>query len=318
MPDLAQKSALIPKQFSDRYTLLFTSAICAACGIVLSILASSLSAPQKEAKDLDQHEQMLIAAKILAPERYFLAQDPSGAFMPANFDEKSSSLQICPDIHSLRHATSREIELIHHLRIQAVLIDAAGQSVPFESKVAEKLFVESHQKLGYAHLPQKLVYLLLPNLSAEKLAGANAPAGYLLPINGAGLWGPIYGYLALQSDGDTVIGTTWYLQGETPGLGANISEPSWQKQFVNKKVFQRASDNSVDLQKSPLGIMVVKGKVADIFGATPLALSSVDGMSGATLTGNGVTAAYKDVLSAYRPFLAALKSQALSSTKRAT
>lgn len=310
MPNLAPgESAMAPEKFSDRYTLLFTSAICVVCGIILSVLASSLSAPQKEAKDLDQHEQMLIAAKMLAPEHHFLVQDASGAFMPANFDKATKQLKICSDIRSLRQASSDEIESIHQLRIKAVLIDSEGKSVDFESDLAEKLFVDSHQKLGYAQLPQKLVYLLLPNLPAEQLNSKTAPAGYLLPINGAGLWGPIYGYLALQRDGDTVLGTTWYLQGETPGLGANISEPSWQKQFVDKKVFQRASDGSVDDQKSPLGIMVVKGKVIDIFGKTPLALSAVDGMSGATLTGNGVTAAYKDVLTAYRPFLATLRKE---------
>lgn len=315
MPDVAANPPAPVAEFSNRYTLFFTSAVCIVCGVILSVLASSLNEPQKEAKDLDQHEQMLIAAKMLAPEKHFLIENASGAFVPANFDIATSQLQICTDVKNVREATPQEIETIHELRIKAVIIDEKGQATPFSSPASEAQFVSSNQKLGYAHLSQKLVYLLLPNLPSDQIDSATPPMGYLIPINGAGLWGPIYGYLALRNDGDTVVGTTWYLQGETPGLGANISEPSWQKQFVDKKVFQRGSDLSVDPEKSPLGIMVVKGKVIDVLGTNPLSLSAVDGMSGATLTGNGVTAAYKDTLTAYRPFLASLKEKTFKTAK---
>jgi Na+-transporting NADH:ubiquinone oxidoreductase subunit C len=118
-----------------------------------------------------------------------------------------------------------------------------------------------------------------------------------------GLWDAIYGYLAIKNDGDTVIGISWYDQKETPGLGANIAEPEWQSQFPNKKIFQESPNGETDFKTAPLGITVVKGKVSEVLGDSTKALSAVDGMAGATLTGNGVTNAYRDVLAAYRPFL---------------
>lgn len=117
-----------------------------------------------------------------------------------------------------------------------------------------------------------------------------------------GLWDAIYGYLAVKPDGETVIGISWYEHKETPGLGANISEADWQSQFPGKLIFQPSPTGEVDLKAAPIGINVVKGKVAEVLGDVPKAKAAVDGMPGATLTGNGVTTAYRDVLAAYRPF----------------
>ena len=65
------------------------------------------------------------------------------------------------------------------------------------------------------------------------------PYGYVIPINGYGLWDAIYGYLGLETDANTVLGMTWYDQKETPGLGGNIALPQWQEQFKNKVIFQK-------------------------------------------------------------------------------
>jgi Na+-transporting NADH:ubiquinone oxidoreductase subunit C len=110
----------------------------------------------------------------------------------------------------------------------------------------------------------------------------------VIPVNGFGLWDAIYGYLALDPNGDTVIGITWYDQKETPGLGANISETSWQSLFPGKVIFQESPDGSTDFKTAQLGITVVRGKVSEVYGDSPKAKSAVDGMAGATLTGNGV------------------------------
>lgn len=304
VPDTPSSPPGISKGFTDSYTLLFTAGLCIVCAIILSVLAGALHNPQKQAKDVDQNQQMLIAARCMAPEKHFLVPSQAGQYVPANFDAASGCLRPC-ELHQVRMATAAEIERVVFNRFKAVFIDTSGVVQPFESPEEEKHYLETHQKLGYAHLPKKLLYLVLPNLPQKDLKPTTLPDSFLLPVNGAGLWGPIYGYLALQSDGDTVIGSTWYLQGETPGLGANISEPSWQAQFAGKKIFQRATDGTVNYNSSPVGLVVVKGRVIDLYGKSPEALSALDGMSGATLTGNGVTGAYKDVLSQYRPFLAA-------------
>ena len=110
---------------------------------------------------------------------------------------------------------------------------------------------------------------------------------YILPIYGAGLWGPIWGYVALNDDKDTVYGVYFNHAGETPGLGAEITTAKFQAPFVGKKV----------LENGEVGLSVVKnGKVAK-------ADYEVDGISGGTITSQGVDAMIKDCLKSYKPFL---------------
>lgn len=110
---------------------------------------------------------------------------------------------------------------------------------------------------------------------------------YILPIYGAGLWGPIWGYVALNEDKDTVYGVYFSHAGETPGLGAEIATPKFQAQFAGKKV----TENGV------IGLTVAKnGKVTK-------PEYEVDGISGGTITSQGVDAMLKDCLKEYNPFL---------------
>ena len=110
---------------------------------------------------------------------------------------------------------------------------------------------------------------------------------YILPIYGAGLWGPIWGYVALNDDKDSVYGVYFNHAGETPGLGAEITTPKFQAPFVGKKI----------LENGEVGLSVVKaGKVAKPD-------YEVDGISGGTITSQGVDAMLKDCLKEYKPFL---------------
>ena len=110
---------------------------------------------------------------------------------------------------------------------------------------------------------------------------------YVIPVYGAGLWGPIWGYVALNDDKDTVYGVYFSHQGETPGLGAEISTTKFQNQFTDKKVM---GDGNIALGVAKFG------KVTD-------AAHQVDGISGGTITSNGVNAMIKDCLKMYTNFL---------------
>ncbi len=96
----------------------------------------------------------------------------------------------------------------------------------------------------------------------------------ILPVDGKGLWSTLYGFLALDGDLNTVKGITFYEHAETPGLGGEIDNPTWKARWVGKKVYD---------DKGSVQLYVVKG-VADE--SNP---HQVDGISGATLTVNGVT-----------------------------
>ena len=118
---------------------------------------------------------------------------------------------------------------------------------------------------------------------------------YILPVYGAGLWGPIWGYVALDADGSTVFGAYFAHQGETPGLGAEIEKPAFSDQFEGKQMFKDGRF---------LPVTVVKA------GQKPLGDEDyVDAVSGGTITSKGVAAMLSDCLSPYKNFLETLRNK---------
>ena len=99
----------------------------------------------------------------------------------------------------------------------------------------------------------------------------------VLPVHGKGLWSTMYGYVALDRDARTIRGVTFYEHGETAGLGGEISNPLWTRKWQGK--------TAVD----PSGEVVFRVIRGAVEGNTPGADHKVDGLSGATLTSNGVT-----------------------------
>lgn len=284
-----------PKKFTSLGTLVFVVILCFACALTLSVLASALKAPQEEAKELDRSKQMLLAARIFNPNGYFQIKDKNGNYIPAKL---SSAGNLVPGAVTDVASTS-DIFQVYRKRIRSFLVDGQGHRTSFEKAgLNESQYLTDYRKEGYDRQPYKLVYEILPDDKTSQ-----GVEGYIFHVTGFGLWDAIFGYLAVEPDAVHVIGISWYEHKETPGLGANITEPAWQSQFPEKMIFLPDADGSVNLEKSPIGITVVRGKVADAYPNSPKAKAAVDGMAGATLTGNGVTKAYKDTLSEYRPFL---------------
>jgi len=111
---------------------------------------------------------------------------------------------------------------------------------------------------------------------------------YVIPCIGKGLWGPIWGYIAIGEDMNTVYGASFDHKSETPGLGAEIRYELFQKQFVNEQIFDQ-NGNFVSIE-------VKKG------GAKPDDLHAVDAITGGTITSKGVTEMLKRTLKVYEPF----------------
>lgn len=121
------------------------------------------------------------------------------------------------------------------------------------------------------------------------VAQAKGETKYVLPVTGRGLWGGLWGYIALNADKKTVYGTYFYHESETAGLGARIGERWFQEQFNGKPVFAGENTEAVALK-------VVKA------GASK-AENEIDGVTGATLTSDGVSAMVQDGLSVYLSFI---------------
>ncbi|NOZ03341.1 MAG: NADH:ubiquinone reductase (Na(+)-transporting) subunit C [FCB group bacterium] len=133
-----------------------------------------------------------------------------------------------------------------------------------------------------------LVYIKMEN---------GKPDGYAIPVSGKGLWSTIYGYLAIEPDGKTVRGITFYKHGETPGLGGEIEKEWFTSNFVGKQI--------VDAEGNTVGIHVVKGKVNP---NDKNAVHEVDGISGATMTGKGVSRFLEKDIKMYGPFFQRIRA----------
>ena len=114
----------------------------------------------------------------------------------------------------------------------------------------------------------------------------------VVPLQGAGLWGPIWGYIGMTSDFQNVVGVVFDHKSETPGLGAEITTPRFRDQFKGKTIFSGGEFVSID---------VVKGGVANL--ASDLQKHSVDAISGGTITSNGVNNMIENVLGSYLPYI---------------
>ncbi|MEN1678517.1 MAG: NADH:ubiquinone reductase (Na(+)-transporting) subunit C [Planctomycetota bacterium] len=101
--------------------------------------------------------------------------------------------------------------------------------------------------------------------------GSEETVGYIFPIEGKGLWSTLKGFLAIESDGQTVMGITFYAHKETPGLGGEVGNSSWKAKWKGKQMYDAAGDVDLD---------VIKGTASNDY--------EIDGLSGATITSNGV------------------------------
>jgi len=116
---------------------------------------------------------------------------------------------------------------------------------------------------------------------------------YVIPVRGKGLWGPIWGNVALESDFNTIYGTNYGHEGETPGLGAEIADTPFSDKFKGKTIF--------DKQGNFVSVAVVKGGVANQSAILPS--HGVDAISGSTLTCNGVTEMLNHSLGLYVEYI---------------
>ncbi|MEN8186580.1 MAG: NADH:ubiquinone reductase (Na(+)-transporting) subunit C [Bacteroidota bacterium] len=112
---------------------------------------------------------------------------------------------------------------------------------------------------------------------------------YVIPLHGAGLWDAIWGYIALDSDKNTIIGASFDHKGETPGLGADINQSWYEDQYIGKTIFNEGGDF--------VSVKAIKG------GAPVGDKHGVDAISGGTITSDGVNNMVEERLKNYIPYL---------------
>jgi Na+-transporting NADH:ubiquinone oxidoreductase subunit C len=200
-----------------------------------------------------------------------------------------SALGLPEDGHA---PVGEEIDALFASRVGAVVVDAAtGQPAP--GKTAADVQAAWDAVKGTGEAPALL------GVYTRKAAQGDAVEKYAMEVRGRGLWGPISGYLAIEPDGRTVGGTVFFAPAETPGLGAEITAEPFKAQWRGKQI--------TDATGRPKPIVVAKGKAAELCPGEEAA-HCVDGVSGATLTGRGVTEMVDAGVAMYAPFFASVRA----------
>lgn len=192
-------------------------------------------------------------------------------------DRQKNILKAVGLIAAEENPTPEAIAALYQERIQCLWTDREGR-------------ILAEDQRGAADLPICL--------HVEK----DAVEDYVIPINTSGLWGQIQGYLAVASDGATITGFTVFKHSETPGLGGEIEQAWFQRNFVGKKI--------VNAQGEFASIGIAKGKVG-VGVPADQAPNFVDGISGATLTGKYLSAGFRRILEDYEPVAVQFRKELL-------
>ena len=169
---------------------------------------------------------------------------------------------------------------------QRIILEVAGLYEPGADVAALYASIEE-TSTELASGEQAPVYLVRKNGDVEQV---------ILPVEGAGLWGTMYGYLAVEADGRTARGLQFYQHIETPGLGDGVDKPAWQAQWRGKRLFDENGDPLIEVVKGP---------------APAGSDYQIDGLAGATLTGRGVSIFVQHWISdeGYGPYLKSLSDK---------
>ncbi|MBK7525782.1 MAG: NADH:ubiquinone reductase (Na(+)-transporting) subunit C [Saprospiraceae bacterium] len=241
--------------FSTSYIIKFTLIMTVIVSLVLSLLVSGLKGVHTENESVYNKKGILSAV----------------------------SAQLGKDLNTM---TNTEVQEVFSSKITQKVINMKGEELtPDQIKKLTGVSTAVEIDLGKEN-KKPVTDRVLPifTFKDDKNKEYN-----ILYVRGKGLWDEIWGYIAVDSDWDSIAGQAFDHKGETPGLGAEIKDnKSWFKQFTGRKLY--------DSNGNFKSVSVVKGgiKVAD---------HQVDAISGATITGNGVDEMMKRGLMYYEPYI---------------
>ncbi|MDD1621725.1 MAG: Na(+)-translocating NADH-quinone reductase subunit C [Methylococcaceae bacterium] len=219
-------------------------ALCLVCAVLVSLATVALRPLQSYNKALDMKKNILDVAGLL--------QDDTD--IDQAFKERIEAKLV--DLKTGDYVEGIDVDEFDQRK--AAKDPAQNEAIPVEKDIASIRVKAKYTK----------VFLVKDGDQLQSI---------ILPINGYGLWSTMYGFLALEADGQTVQSINLYDQGETPGLGGEVVNPNWRALWKGKKVYSENGD---------VALTLVKGTVDT---SRPDAVNKVDGLAGATLTSRGVS-----------------------------
>ncbi len=235
---------------SNTYTVIYTTVVCVLVAAILAFVSQSLKPSQEANEKAETISQILTAAQFGEKEDW---QSKGNAKTLAFYKENAA---------------------------EAIIINSKGEKVGELDINSSSIYNVSQLKAENYNIkgagePQLPVYIFKNGVS-------------VFPVYGAGLWGPVWGYIALQEDLKTIAGAYFDHASETPGLGGKIKDdPEFRAQFAGK---------SIDFADEAV-FSIVKG------GAPEGKVNAIDAITGATMTSNGLDAAINTWISAYKTYI---------------
>ena len=232
------------KKDSPGYIAGFALGVCLVCSLGVSAAAILLKDKQDENAKVAQQEKILDVAGLIRP-----GQDMTNSEVVALFEQ-------------------RLVPVLVDLKTGEVVSETPDGSSPADydmmeaAKAADSKPPENEAKVRFQPTVGQLYYLVDESQQVQKL---------IIPIHGYGLWGYLFGYIALEADGETVAGITYYKHAETPGLGGEVDNPVWKGSWKGKKVYKPGD---------PIPAITVTKNAGGEF--------EIDSLSGATITSRGV------------------------------
>ena len=236
---------------STSKTLIVAFCLCVVCSIVVSGTAVILKPRQDANRVLDRNKNILNAAGMFDPE------------VNTNEDVEQIFSQFTPRIVDLKSGRFLSEGELDELQIDIENYDQ--RLVINDSNFSEAISREQ----DIANVKRRVIYPMVYVMGNGD--GGDGFETIVVPINGYGLWGILYGFIALERDVNTVKGLAFYELKETPGLGAEVRNPNWARLWPGKRVYDDSGD---------VALRVVKGAGSGEY--------QIDGLSGATLTSRGV------------------------------
>ncbi|MCK5103931.1 MAG: NADH:ubiquinone reductase (Na(+)-transporting) subunit C [Cyclobacteriaceae bacterium] len=245
-------------QQSNTYVIVFSAILTIVLGGLLSLANQGLKPMQQKSVELDTKKKILSA------------------------------------VTDLKGKKGNEILELYGQTIESIVVNLDGDPVEKDEKGSDIEAEKVNIAKNFKKAPEDRMY---PVFKYHKAGDKDAVEAYIFPVYGKGLWGPIWGFIALETDLNTIKGTSFDHKSETPGLGSRITSTEVRNRYNGKKVF----DDSGNL----VSISMLKGE-----NNSPNVLDDhhIDGLSGATLTAYGVNDMLDSYFKYYQGYINKLKN----------
>jgi len=240
-------------QQSNTYVIVFSAVLTIVLGGLLSLANQGLKPMQQRSVELDTKKKILSA------------------------------------VTDLQGKKGNEILDLYSKSIESIVVDINGEIVEKDNEGADIIAENVDIAKNYKKAPEDRYY---PVFKYHQVGNPDVVEAYIFPIYGTGLWGPVWGFVALETDLNTIKGASFDHKSETPGLGARITSDEVSSRYIGKKLFGDGGNL--------LSVSMLKGENNP---SSALDEHTIDGMSGATLTANGMNEMFQNYFGSYQSYI---------------